>query len=185
MIAKTPFRKISLIFSTIGLSLALGACGGGGGDSRLGSSNPLDTPPQAQVPGPQQPPASNPGTEPAEPGTEPTEPGKEPEPGTPPAGEHETPIAEDTPPEVVEGLVQLRWQRPVDREDGEYLELDEIGGYELRYKAKGDTEEQSVIIDAAADSYQLSGLKGEYWFEIAVYDKNGLYSQFVSLTPYN
>jgi len=85
---------------------------------------------------------------------------------------------------VVEGSVVLDWRTPDQRENGDYLELDEIGGYEIRYRKDGESNAISVVIeDPYATHYELAGLTGIYEFSIAVYDVNGLYSRFVSLTP--
>jgi hypothetical protein len=61
---------------------------------------------------------------------------------------------------VVDGSVSLYWDVPNQRENGEYLDITEIGGYEVRYK-----------------------LKGDYEFQIATFDTNGLYSGFVGIDP--
>jgi hypothetical protein len=108
---------------------------------------------------------------------------EEPAPEEDPVAEAPAP-EEDPVSEPVDGLVTLRWLRPVERENGDYLEMDDVGGYELRYKRTTDTSYQVEIInDAWADSYELD-LEGDYQFEIATFDTDGLYSQFVALTPY-
>lgn len=84
----------------------------------------------------------------------------------------------------VEGSVTLEWRAPDHRENGNYLELDEIGGYEIRYRKEGESDFVSVVVENRyATEYELTGLNGAYEFSIAVYDSNGLYSRFVSLTP--
>ena len=90
------------------------------------------------------------------------------------------------PSEAVEGAVQLIWSVPTARENGEYLDITEIGGYEIRYKSKSQTEYESVLIkDAFIDSYYFDYLKGDYQFEIATFDKGGLYSKFVPVGAVN
>jgi hypothetical protein len=85
----------------------------------------------------------------------------------------------------VDGQVAVYWSPPTERENGEYLELDEIGGYELRYKCKSDKEFTSIFIeDGGADAYYFDDLEGEYEFELATFDTAGLYSKFVKVTPY-
>ncbi len=85
---------------------------------------------------------------------------------------------------AVDGSVQLYWSVPTQRENGDYLDITEIGGYELRYKLKDDTEYTSVKIeDGFTDAYYFDHLQGEYQFQIATYDKEGLYSAFVDIDP--
>ena len=82
--------------------------------------------------------------------------------------------------ENLEGAVQLIWSVPTARENGEYLDISEIGGYEIRYKSKDNTDFLSVVIkDAYVDSYYFDYLKGDYQFEIATFDNTGLYSKFI------
>ncbi|RYY75297.1 MAG: hypothetical protein EOO52_07700 [Gammaproteobacteria bacterium] len=86
--------------------------------------------------------------------------------------------------ESVEGPVQLLWSVPTARENGEYLDISEIGGYEIRYKLDEDTNYKSIVIkDAYVDSYYFDYLKGDYHFEIATFDNTGLYSKFVPVGP--
>ncbi|MET0356769.1 MAG: hypothetical protein ABW044_08305 [Cellvibrio sp.] len=86
----------------------------------------------------------------------------------------------------IDGAVQLLWSVPTEREDGEYLDITEIGGYEIRYKLKSDVSYQSLVInDAFADSYYFDYLKGDYQFEIATFDNTGLYSKFVPVGSAN
>ena len=73
---------------------------------------------------------------------------------------------------------------PSQRENGELLDSTEIGGYELRYRLKGDTEYTVIQIeDGYADSYYFDHLEGDYEFEIATFDIHGLYSNFVVINP--
>jgi hypothetical protein len=82
--------------------------------------------------------------------------------------------------ENVVGAVQLLWSVPNARENGDYLDISEIGGYEIRYKLKSDADYASVVIkDAYVDSYYFDYLQGDYQFEIATFDNTGLYSKFV------
>jgi len=85
---------------------------------------------------------------------------------------------------AVDGSVQLFWSVPTQRENGDYLDITEIGGYELRYKLKGEAEYKTIhIADAFTDAYYFNYLKGEYEFQIATFDKAGLYSNFVDINP--
>jgi hypothetical protein len=88
--------------------------------------------------------------------------------------------------ENIEGAVQLLWSVPNARENGEYLDISEIGGYEIRYKLKSATDYASVVIkDAYVDSYYFDYLQGDYQFEIATFDNTGLYSKFVPVGAAN
>lgn len=79
--------------------------------------------------------------------------------------------------------LQLSWSAPVARENGAVLSAAEIGGYEIRYKLKSATAYSSVVIpNAAATSYSLSiPTAGEYDVQIAAYDTDFAYSNFVAL----
>ena len=78
----------------------------------------------------------------------------------------------------------LRWEVPTQRENGDYLDITEIGGYELRYKLTGASSYTYLTIDDPwQQEYIFDWLSGSYEFQIAVFDKNGLYSQFIKLNP--
>lgn len=117
-------------------------------------------------------------------GSEPDAGAEEPDTGAeePTAGE-DSGLVEDVVSEV-SGLVRLEWDRPEFRENGEYLEADEIGGYELRYRQVGQEEFETVIVnDGWDEDHELGELVGRYEFTIAAFDNNGLYSEFVNLAP--
>lgn len=85
----------------------------------------------------------------------------------------------------VDGPVQLYWSIPNTRENGDFLDVTEIGGYELRYKIKGELSYTNILIkDGFTDAYYFDYLKGDYQFELATFDRNGLYSEFVVINPY-
>jgi hypothetical protein len=85
---------------------------------------------------------------------------------------------------IVSGPVYFRWTPPKQRENGIFLDITEIGGYELRYKRKSDSHYKSIIINNSyIDAYSFENLQGEYEFEIAAFDILGLYSIFVKLKP--
>lgn len=82
----------------------------------------------------------------------------------------------------VSGPVGLRWTAPSTRENGNYLDITELGGYELRYKKSTDSKFTYITIDDPwTNTYNFSSLNGDYIFQIAAFDKNGVYSQFVDL----
>ncbi len=81
--------------------------------------------------------------------------------------------------------MQLYWETPRERENGEYLDVTEIGGYDIRYKRKSAQQYIYVTIhDGYADAYYFEYLQGEYEFEIATFDTSGLYSSYVRINPY-
>lgn len=85
---------------------------------------------------------------------------------------------------AVDGTVQLYWDVPTQRENGDYLDITEVGGYELRYKLKGENTFKSIVIkDGFTDAYYFDYLKGDYQFQIATFDTDGLYSDFVDINP--
>ena len=84
----------------------------------------------------------------------------------------------------LDGPAVIYWSIPTQRENGDYLDITEIGGYELRYKLKSANDFTSVNIDSGfTDTYYFDYLQGDYEFEIATFDVNGLYSSFVSIHP--
>lgn len=83
---------------------------------------------------------------------------------------------------IIDGAVLINWTPPTQRENGDYLDIGDIGGYELRYKLKSETQFTRIMIsNGYTDSYYFNHLKGDYQFEIAAFDKTGLYSDFVAV----
>lgn len=74
----------------------------------------------------------------------------------------------------------MSWNIPLQRVNGESLDLSEIGGYEIMYRNTGDLLFESVIVsDSTVSNYLLENLEsGQYEFLIAVFDTDGLYSDF-------
>lgn len=71
---------------------------------------------------------------------------------------------------------------PNQRENGDYLDVTEVGGYELRYKLKSESNFKTIKIkDGFTDAYYFDFLKGDYEFQIATFDTDGLYSSFVNV----
>jgi hypothetical protein len=82
----------------------------------------------------------------------------------------------------VAGPVAITWMAPDKRENGAQLYIDELGGYEIRYKKTADTKYTYVSInDPWTQSYKFDWLEGDYIFQIAAFDKNGVYSPFVDI----
>ena len=79
---------------------------------------------------------------------------------------------------------ELSWSHPTARENGEYLELNDIGGYELRYRQNSlDTFKYIVVNGSQTTTYSLGSLASDNDYQIAVYDTNGLYSNYVPIFP--
>ena len=73
---------------------------------------------------------------------------------------------------------------PSQRENGNFLDITEVGGYEIRYRlASANTYDYITIDDAWSNQYNFPWLEGEYIFQIAAFDKNGVYSNFTNITP--
>ncbi len=88
------------------------------------------------------------------------------------------------PSEITRGEAYFKWTAPAARANGNLLSAEDLGGYEIRYKLAGDTKYTYVSsgIGPWDNSFTLSGLtNGSYVFEIAAFDKNGIYSDFVNI----
>lgn len=84
----------------------------------------------------------------------------------------------------INGPVLLRWAVPSARENGDYLGVEEVGGYEIRYREKGAEHFNSVRITGGyVNNHYFSHLQGNLEFEIAAYDTNGLFSRFITILP--
>ncbi|GGY81120.1 hypothetical protein GCM10011613_27720 [Cellvibrio zantedeschiae] len=85
---------------------------------------------------------------------------------------------------TVKGPVGLSWDAPSQRENGNLLDITEVGGYEIRYKlASAASYTYITINDAWTSQYNFTWLEGDYIFQIAAFDKNGIYSNFVDIRP--
>ena len=86
----------------------------------------------------------------------------------------------DLGPEPETVSLTLSWSTPGERVSGDKLYLYELDGYTIRYKQVGDSNYQSVTIsDGEATEYQVGNLApGTYEFMIAVFDINGVYSDY-------
>ncbi len=83
---------------------------------------------------------------------------------------------------IVGGPVLINWSPPTTRENGDYLAIEDVGGYELKYKLRSATQFTSIVIsNGYTDSYYFNHLEGDYEFQIAAYDVDGLYSDFVPM----
>jgi hypothetical protein len=57
----------------------------------------------------------------------------------------------------------------------------EIGGYEIRYRKLPDGQFQSIVLAADQVQYSVTTVDAAdlYEFSVAVFDQNGIYSDFV------
>lgn len=84
---------------------------------------------------------------------------------------------------LVNGPVQIFWTAPTYRENGAPLDITEIGGYDIRYKRKSDSTYTHVVInDGYVDAYYFDYLNGDYEFQMAAFDVQGVYSKFAQIT---
>ena len=84
----------------------------------------------------------------------------------------------------ITGPVYLLWNAPGLRENGDYLDITDVGGYELRYRRITEPDYTYITInDAWTTRYYFRPPSGVYEFQVAAFDKNGLYSQFVNISP--
>nr|WP_324257513.1 hypothetical protein [Cellvibrio fontiphilus] len=85
---------------------------------------------------------------------------------------------------AMNGNLRVTWTIPSQRENGTYLELHEISGYEIRYKPANSSSYISEIINSNTTT-QLArpDFTSNTIVLIAAFDTNGLYSRFVQLTP--
>lgn len=74
----------------------------------------------------------------------------------------------------------VSWQTPVERENGEYVSAQEIGGFEVAYRLTNTNVYSAVVVnEPTATQYELLDLPvGEYEFRVAAFDASGLYSDF-------
>lgn len=80
--------------------------------------------------------------------------------------------------------LRVTWATPSQRENGDYLELSEIGGYEIRYKpANSSNYISEIIADNKVTQLQRQEFSTNTIVLIAAFDTNGLYSRFVQLMP--
>lgn len=82
----------------------------------------------------------------------------------------------------VAGPVAMSWTAPNLRQNGSVLDITEIAGYEIRYKLATDANFTYISVnDAWTNTYNFAWMEGNYIFQIAAFDKDGLYSDFVDV----
>ena len=196
-------KLTSLIF----VCMLFSACGGGSGtnfdsspatppDSQAVQPTPEATPaPGNTTPTPDEPSVNNPNPVTPTPAPDNNTPPVVVDPTVPPGVTTPTPDTPtpdtptpdtptpDTPaptPGAEQTSANLSWSIPDQRENGDPLELSEIGGYEIMYRKTSDVVFETVVIDdQSVSDYVLENLdEGQYEFLIAVFDTAGLYSDF-------
>lgn len=85
-----------------------------------------------------------------------------------------------TEPESGVSQVHLQWSPPLQREDGTTLNEDELAEYVIRYQTVDADNFEELRLPASYTSTTLEVPAGEYQFEIAVVDTDGLMSDFVT-----
>lgn len=82
----------------------------------------------------------------------------------------------------IAGPVGISWAAPKARTNGQALDITQIGGYTIRYKLASAAEFTYITIkDAWTNLYNFSWLEGNYIFQIATYDKDGVHSDYVDI----
>lgn len=79
----------------------------------------------------------------------------------------------------------LYWAQPVERENGDTMAISEIGGYEIRFKTSGQDKYTSVIVTGnSLTQYNIKLPNFESaQVEVAAFDTNGVYGNFVVAKP--
>ena len=74
--------------------------------------------------------------------------------------------------------VEVSWDWPTTRENGEFLEMSEIAGARLRYQRTGD-EPTLLILPGLDNAYTVEKLPPGTWsFAVATEDTDGLMSSY-------
>lgn len=93
-----------------------------------------------------------------------------------------SPTPNPPPPPATGSTVTLTWAAPSTRQNGDPLNMAEIGGYEVYYFADGTPSGSGTVVninDPLSTSYTTPALSaGTWYFSLAVYDTNGIYSDF-------
>ncbi len=102
---------------------------------------------------------------------------------TPTAVSSSSSSASSEPSYHVGGSLAIAWAPPSVRENGNYLDITELGGYEIRYKKSTDARYTYIsVTDPWTNRYEFESLpEGDYVFQIAAFDVNGIYSPFVNI----
>lgn len=97
---------------------------------------------------------------------------------------NEEPLTETTTEPTATGAVTLTWDIPLNRENGDYLTLEELEGYEIFVRnITSGTEYFVMITDPTTTQWDFAELASGIWeFSIASIDTRGLYSSYSPIT---
>lgn len=82
--------------------------------------------------------------------------------------------------------ITMKWKAPTQRENETNLDIEDIGGYEIRgFNAKNERKYTHTITNGRAVQHSVPAtlVGGSTRFEIAAYDTDGSYSIFVPIKP--
>ena len=82
------------------------------------------------------------------------------------------------------GVSIFSWNPPTQRENGEVLKPEEIGGFIVAYRKEGDNAFTEVVVDAKSNELPIRVPFGNYEAMALCYDKNGLYSNWSSVKKF-
>jgi|SRR6187549_712901 len=86
--------------------------------------------------------------------------------------------------EAFAATANLNWKPPTARENGKALALSEISHYEVQYRGVGENTYKILSVPGIATFTTVPNIvaTNKYEFRIAVFDTDGLASNFVQLT---
>lgn len=82
------------------------------------------------------------------------------------------------------GTSIFSWNPPTQRENGEALKPEEIGGFIVAYRKEGDNAFFEVKVDARKTELPITIPFGNYEVRALCYDTNGLYSNWSSVKKF-
>lgn len=82
------------------------------------------------------------------------------------------------------GTSIFSWNPPTQRENGEALKPEEIGGFIVAYRKEGDNAFFEVKVDARKTELPITVPFGNYEVRALCYDTNGLYSNWSSVKKF-
>ena len=80
--------------------------------------------------------------------------------------------------------VMLYWSTPSERANGDSFTEGEIGGFEIRYRESDDEKFKTIVItNPKIDQFLIESIDiKNVTIEVAVFDTDGLYSDFIKAT---
>ncbi len=84
---------------------------------------------------------------------------------------------------VAGGKVRLQWAEPTQRANGDPLSSGEIAGYSVRYRLASEYVYTTLpTLQAGTTYYDFTNLIGDYEFQLATIDSDGVYSEYTRAT---